>query len=128
MYLSPASAFYTYLYYRVRQSRIVETIRVYGLVRPACKSTQLQLEHDFNTVAGTVDPLCVTRLAPLDTTSQLGVPPQVALSSLLGDFRVQAIVCFSVLACLSCWTAFIFANACTPVSYTHLTLPTICSV
>ena len=98
MYLSPASAFYTYLYYRVRQSRIVETIRVYGLVRPACKSTQLQLEHDFNTVAGTVDPLCVTRLAPLDTTSQLGVPPQVALSN-LRDFSAE---CTSVPA-LVCW-------------------------
>ncbi len=70
----------------------------YGHVRPAaCESTLRKLEHDFNSWHSWSPVLQGS--APW---IQLGVPPQVALSS-LGDFSVQAIVCFPVLVCLS-WT------------------------
>ena len=53
----------------MRQSRIAlrryETM-AYGLVRPACESTHLQLST--TSTVGTIDSLCIARIAPLDTT------------------------------------------------------------
>ena len=42
------------------------SMRLYGLVRPACESTHLQLST--TSTVGTIDSLCIARIAPLDTT------------------------------------------------------------
>ena len=66
--------------------------------RPAWESTQLKLEHNLD--SGTVDPLCISGLAPLDTTwctaSGSPIKPE-------GLQCTIAIVCFPVLVCWS-WT------------------------
>lgn len=83
------------------QSRIgLETIRDYGLVRPACESTQLKLEHDFNsylaqfqlTSYGVVlrsvpDLNCLTpRYTPPATRQDRAEVPTVVDEDHFGDF------------------------------------------
>ena len=101
----PGKSLSTPSWLSVQHSSIgLETIRGYGHVRPACGSTQLKLEHDFNSWHSRPAVYYEVRLILIGYNMQLGVPPQVALSKSNANLEglisfIQAIVCFPVIVC-----------------------------